>query len=536
MYPLKRVKFSNEKLQAYLFVALVANLIVGFRSGVYKPSHYIVILLITFFIDIVFNFIRYKKILCSVSAGITASVVLFLMPNVPIQYVILASIVGITFGKQVWGGTGKNPVNPALLGVLLLTFITKVEQPELNIIVLLCLPFMIIRIIPVLSFLLSAYIVYLITGNWSWFTIYLAFVAVTDPVTVKNGFVSGTIIFLVNFILLYFFDNPILSVLSINVIQFLLNKVKPELFNYRFKPLKIKSLFKVKNDLNLSFDFDTNLKIDESIDLISVLEKHPINGQGGAAFPLLNKINSLKGNNKTLIINGAECDPGLFHDKYLMDNLSDLLDYTASYLQNSLNINQAYFVSKQDRAFKNIKHIKLKNFFPVGYEKTVVKEVTGDNIPLDVHPTEMGYLIINVQTLLQLYLVLTNQNANERYITLCDLDNNLAQVIKVKNGDTIGKIFEKMKIKSNRIFTGGGLMAAQPGDRDVIISDSINSIFYGKPDFYKESPQCSLCGLCMKVCPVGINPGLEEKNDQCIKCGACSYICLAGRKLSTRIN
>lgn len=536
MYPLKRVKFSNEKLQAYLFVALVANLIVGFRSGVYKPAHYITILLITFIIDIVFNFFRYKKLLCSVSAGITASVVLFLMPKVPLQYVILASVVGIAFGKQVWGGTGKNPANPALFGVFLLTFITKIEQPEISIIVLLCLPFMFIRLVPVLSFLLSSYIVYLLSGDWSWLTVYLAFVAVTDPVTVKNGFVSGIIIFIVNFVLLYFFNNPLLSVLSINVIQFILYKVKPELFNYRFRPLKIKSIFKMKDDLDLSFDFDTNLEIDEKMNLIKVLEEHPVNGQGGASFPLLNKIKSLKGDNKTLIINGAECDPGLFQDKYLMDNLKDLFDYTASYLQKTLNIQQAYIVSKQDREFKKIKHIKLKNYFPVGYEKTVIKEVTGVTIPLDTHPTEKGYLIINVQTLLQLYLVLTKQQVNERFITLCDLDSNFAQVIKVKNGDTIGKIFDEKSIKSNRIFTGGGLMAAKPGDRDEIISDSINSIFYGKPDFYKESPQCSLCGLCMKVCPVGINPGLEEKNEQCIKCGACSYICLAGRKLSTRIN
>ena len=35
--------------------------------------------------------------------------------------------------------------------------------------------------------------------------------------------------------------------------------------------------------------------------------------------------------------------------------------------------------------------------------------------------------------------------------------------------------------------------------------------------------KCLNCGLCYRVCPLGINP--LKKNSKCIKCGLCNYVC-----------
>ena len=35
--------------------------------------------------------------------------------------------------------------------------------------------------------------------------------------------------------------------------------------------------------------------------------------------------------------------------------------------------------------------------------------------------------------------------------------------------------------------------------------------------------KCINCGLCYRVCPIGINP--LKKNNKCIKCGLCNYVC-----------
>lgn len=535
MFPLKRISFSNEKLQALLFTVLVINLIPGFVNREYSGLSFTILLVFSLFLDTVLNTLRYKKIVCSVSASITCGVIIFFAPNQSLGHLIIVTALALVLGKHVWGGTGKNPLNPAIIGIFLLDLYIGLDYPVFSPVIFLCIPFLFIRKLPSLGFLLSSLTVYYLTGQWKWVTLFLSLVVLTDPVTIKNGLLSGVFIFVLNFIVLYFTENLFLSVLLINLTQFVTGKFYPGLFKERFKPLKFKSLFNVTSVPKKIEIKELNKELKGKSGLVNLLMSNNIQGQGGAAFPLLKKIESLPNNNRVLIVNGAECDPGLFHDKWIMDTYNNELDSAVKYLIDNLGINDAYFASKSDRKFNNIEHVKLKDFFPVGYEKTLIKEVLGVDVPKDKHPTDMGFLIINVQTLLQVFYIKTGVKDFTRYITLGDLDSNSAKVIGIKNNETIDKVLEDNDIKARRVFVGGGLMYGAVANKETVINNKINSIFYGKPAKYKESPQCSLCGLCSRVCPAGINPQLEKKGSDCIKCGACSYVCLAGRNLMSRI-
>ena len=87
---------------------------------------------------------------------------------------------------------------------------------------------------------------------------------------------------------------------------------------------------------------------------------------------------------------------------------------------------------------------------------------------------------------------------------------------------------------------------AEEGDK---VEKSVNFIAVARMPVYKESPLCSKCGLCMSVCPFGLEAGrisdladvgrlmdtVKYRPGECMSCGSCSYVCMAGRNLSARV-
>ena len=92
-------------------------------------------------------------------------------------------------------------------------------------------------------------------------------------------------------------------------------------------------------------------------------------------------------------------------------------------------------------------------------------------------------------------------------------------------------------------------MQAYLSDEDAVIDHSVNWIATGTYPSYKESPQCSKFGNCIKSCPSGlkvnliadlVDQGRVEETEkfyvsECISCGSCSYSCPAGRNLAARV-
>jgi len=89
----------------------------------------LILLVFALLMDSIANFIRFRRPVCAVSAAVTALLLFTLSPGTPLWMELIALSAALLIGKHIWGGTGKNPINPAMIGVLLATFFFPVNFP-----------------------------------------------------------------------------------------------------------------------------------------------------------------------------------------------------------------------------------------------------------------------------------------------------------------------------------------------------------------------------------------------------------------------
>ncbi len=95
-------------------VMLVATYVFGWRALVIIATSVVSCLLTEY----IFLKIRNKEVTLTDGSAVVTGILLALTmpPEMPLWVVVIAAVVAITLGKQVFGGLGYNPFNPALVG------------------------------------------------------------------------------------------------------------------------------------------------------------------------------------------------------------------------------------------------------------------------------------------------------------------------------------------------------------------------------------------------------------------------------------
>ena len=132
-------------------------------------------------------------------------------------------------------------------------------------------------------------------------------------------------------------------------------------------------------------------------------------GMGGATFPSAVKLNPGK-QIKTLIINGAECEPYITCDDRLMrDRAAKVMD-GARILQHLLqsevcliaiedNKSEAILAMFQElREEEDIEVVRIPTLYPSGGEKQLIHILTGQEVPTSGLPAQIGAICHNVAT------------------------------------------------------------------------------------------------------------------------------------------
>ncbi|MEA4889169.1 MAG: RnfABCDGE type electron transport complex subunit D [Clostridiaceae bacterium] len=579
-FPLIRTRLSNERLMTALLSVLILYNLPRWIARPADVGSALLLLLFGLVLDTAVNYFRFHRPLCAVSAAITVFIQYTLSPGAPVWGELLALMAALLFGKHIWGGAGKNPINPAMVGLLILGLLFQVKMPVfiasywLLPAIVLSLPFMAFRPFAALGMMSGMTAALLLHQNLTWAglvsygVVLWSCLVITDPVTTTakppEGFVIGI---LAGFAPLAAGDSTAAMALAVLVTNSL-SAAADHLSSRTGMPVHLKFkkrrqiLFSRENtayhDMSgdappagIAADMPADMMADE---ILRRIGRSKVFGFGGAAFPTEQKIRTVmnaKASEKHLIVNGAECDPGLIHDKWLLTHRSDAIMQGIEWLRRCVPFATITVAAKNIAGLAFSPPVRLRrvpDYYPAGAEKILIRNILRMNLDYNVIPAAEGILVLNVQTVFSIYeAVSLNRPADSRLITLADMNANTGRVMRVRLGSKVQDVMEKAGTAG--IFIGGGIMNARIADADAVVGETVNFLAAGRYPKYIESLQCSRCGLCSAVCPARlpvrelaffVDEGKPERAmrfhpEQCLSCGSCSYVCLAGKNLAAKV-
>jgi ferredoxin len=569
-------------MSALLLVLLLYNL-PGFLFDPSGLPRLLLLAVLGLALDAVAHFLIHKQPVCAVSAAVTALVLFTLSPGAPAAVQCLAVAAALVLGKLVWGGTGKNPLNPAMVGLALLAFITPAAYPPftpswlLLAAALLSLPFLLIRPYAGLGMMLGMAAALLLRRELSlpalmaWGVPLWGCLVITDPVTTPPRPVAGIVVgAAAGFIPMLTGSMSAalpLGVLLSNILSRQVDRMrlgKAENLKKTFGRggrLRFSPVLTPFEDLSgetvpegpaLSPDCEMGL---EPREILARIEENRITGCGGAAFPSARKLRTVMDaalSDKHLIVNAVECDPGLIHDKWLLTHRRDELRQGIALLLRCVPFKSVTVAAKDfyGAAFPPpVRLHKVRDYYPAGAEKLLIRDVLKIVLQPGEIPSELGILVLNAQTVASLCdAVLYNRKAGVRYITVADLNTMSGTVVKVRLGDSVGDTARRVYPNAVNVYIGGGAMSARLADDDAVIDEKTNFLGGGAVRGLREA-LCSRCGACTAYCPMElpvreisqfVDEGRGEEAaklgpELCIECNLCSAVCPAGRDQAKRM-
>ena len=299
-------------------------------------------------------------------------------------------------------------------------------------------------------------------------------------------------------------------------------------------------------------------------EIIEKVKLAGIVGMGGAAFPTHVKLSVPEGKKiKTLIINGAECEPYLTCDQVLMTKKTKEILWGIQILQKVLKPAQTFIAVEDnkkaavfafEKAFKELggdidfSVVILKTKYPQGGEKQLIKAITGREVPPGKLPVDIGLMVQNVGTMNAVYeAVIMEKPLIERMVTVSGDCVSRGGNYLVRVGISIEELVSlcgiEIKSEPAKIIIGGPMMGiAQTGRSASILKNTSGILFLSDKEarVYDEQT-CIRCAKCVDVCPMKLAPTdimrnvKKERWDKakdlyvldCMECGSCTYVCPA---------
>ncbi|RKD27162.1 Na+-translocating ferredoxin:NAD+ oxidoreductase RNF, RnfC subunit [Caminicella sporogenes DSM 14501] len=313
------------------------------------------------------------------------------------------------------------------------------------------------------------------------------------------------------------------------------------------------------------------------MDLIKKIFDAGVVGAGGAGFPTHIKLNCSV---EYLIANGAECEPLLETDKYLMrcesKKIIKAMEEVAKKIQaKKLIIGLKKKYKEEIKALsKTIEELNsevelflLDNFYPAGDEHILVYEITKKSIPAGGIPLDVGVVVSNVGTLVNIFDAINEKPVVDKYVTVIGEIRNPC-ILKVPIGISIEKCIEAAGgslINDYAVILGGPMMGKVIYKKQIkkeFITKTIGSLILLPKNHYiigrkelsikhivsRAKTACIQCSMCTDMCPrnlighkirphrimrsIGIAKGDEKIFMEaliCCECGVCElYACPMG--------
>lgn len=290
-------------------------------------------------------------------------------------------------------------------------------------------------------------------------------------------------------------------------------------------------------------------------------------GAGGAGFPTHVK---LAAKAEYILLNGAECEPLLRVDQQLMElfpgeiikgfeaagklvGASKALIGIKRKHKEVVSILKAKINALQLGDFVEVK--ELEDFYPAGDEQILVYELTGRIVPEAGIPIQVGCVVINSETALNIYNAMMKEPVTEKYITVAgDIPKRLT--VKVPVGTPIIDVLKLSGIdnfEGYAVIDGGPMMGPVLSSLNGFVTKKTKGLVILKKQHnlirrksismeqaMRVNKSCEQCRMCTDMCPRYLlghnmqphkmmrvtNYALEDVEDQksaylCSQCNLC---------------
>jgi len=284
-------------------------------------------------------------------------------------------------------------------------------------------------------------------------------------------------------------------------------------------------------------------------------------GLGGAVFPTAIKLAiGDQRNVKTVIVNGAECEPFITCDDVLMrERAQQVIDGTQLLLHAccagnaiiAIEANKPRALAAVTGALQavgdgRIQVVPVPTVYPAGGERQLIHTLTGKEVPSGNLPADIGFICQNVGTAAAVStLIRSGQPLIRRIVTIAGRGVARPQTLETSLGTPIATLIEHCGgyvDTLQQLVMGGSMMGvALPTDSLPIVKASNCIIAATAGDLISRGRAlpCIRCGECATACPATLLPQellRHVRNDNrdalgdlgltdCIECGCCDYVC-----------
>jgi propanediol utilization protein pduS len=265
------------------------------------------------------------------------------------------------------------------------------------------------------------------------------------------------------------------------------------------------------------------------VSLLDKIKSAGVVGAGGAGFPTHVKLASKA---DYILMNAAECEPLLRVDQQIMDVYCDDIIHGFEMAGRLVEAKKAIigikYKHKQviQKLRQRISELdlddyisvnELKDVYPAGDEQVLVYELTGRVVPEMGIPLNVGCVVVNSETCLNIYNSMNDVAVTDSYVTIAgDIDN--PYTLKVPVGTPLRKLFELVNIRNIEdygIIDGGPMMgpllsnlesSVTKKSKGYILLKKEHSLIKNKGVDQAQAKKlnrgsCEQCRMCTDLCP-----------------------------------
>lgn len=246
-------------------------------------------------------------------------------------------------------------------------------------------------------------------------------------------------------------------------------------------------------------------------------------GCGGAGFPTQVKLAAR--NVDVLIVNAAECEPLLHKDKEILKHCTadffkgliaaiDLTGAKTGYIGLKKKYHELLAYLEKAIPDKRIRMLPLGDFYPAGDEYELVYEATGKLIPHGGIPLNIGCVVMNVETLLNIG---RNRPVISKFLTITGQVPHPCTV-ELPIGITVREALALAGLKSTeglRIIDGGPMMGKLIANPDTDIVSKTCGGLIALPENH----------VLIRKMSAGDRKNSRIARSACDQCTDCSELC-----------